>query len=422
MATGVGLRIAEDECLAAIVTGGGEPGADAPEPLFVVREPVLHMSDDGDTELGGDPPAGHAHSITGFVSAVGDPAGISVDDGEAYRAEDLLATALFCLIDLAADHLSGPAEFYAVHPAHWPAVQVLALRDALDYLGLRSVVLVSESILPDAHTGRELTTAAARGALAAVLSTPAGAAPPDPTHTENALESTDILPALPIPESLAQAYSAAINMGAAGANAVDRPSAARAEPDAAGSGELAATKIAPPVPVPATARSRRTPILIAAAAIIGLLLGGVVVGLALSGGSPSPQAPDARSQFTTQPIAHTPTPAPTTVVAPPPTTRAPVPVPVRRPEPPVTTPPPPPPPPPSTTTPPPSTTTPTPTTTPTTTPPTTTYPQRPWRTPGNQSPFNPYTYDPFNPNTYDPFNPPTPTFPLSPNIWSPPAN
>ena len=110
MATGVGLRIADDECLAAIVSSTTpEPGAPAPEPIFVVREPVLHMSDDGDTELGGDPPVGHAHSITGFVSAVGDPAGIPVDEGEAYRAEDLVATALFCLIDLAAAHLNGPA-------------------------------------------------------------------------------------------------------------------------------------------------------------------------------------------------------------------------------------------------------------------------------------------------------------------------
>src|SRR6266568_4200274 len=143
MATGVGLRIADDECLAAIVSSATpEPGAPAPEPVFVVREPVLHMSDDGDTELGGDPPAGHSHSITGFVSAVGDPAGIPVDDGEAYRAEDLVATALFCLIDLAADQLSGPADFYATHPADWPDQDVLALRDALDYLGLRSVDLV----------------------------------------------------------------------------------------------------------------------------------------------------------------------------------------------------------------------------------------------------------------------------------------
>ncbi|MBU3066165.1 hypothetical protein KO481_32190 [Nocardia sp. NEAU-G5] len=406
MATGVGLRIAEDECLAAIVSSTTpEPGAPAPEPLFVVREPILYMSDDGDTELGGDPPGGHSHAITGFVAAVGDPAGIPVDEGEAYRAEDLVATALFCLIDLAAAHLNGPAEFYAVHPAHWPAAQVLALRDALDYLGLRSVVLISESILPDVHSGREVATAAARGALASVLSTPAGAAPPDPTRTENSLESTDILPAIPTPEAPAQAYSAAIPVHRM---AVEPPITSQGDAEAGESSEPPATKLAPPVVFPAAVRSRRTPLLIAAAAIIGLLLGGIVVAAALQGsGSPSPQSSNARSPLT--PTAPVTTRAPATVLAPPPTTREPAQIPVHRPAP-TTTPPPPvvtPPPATITTTPDPSSITAT--------------PSRPWRTPTTQTPFNPYNFDPFDPNTYDPFYPTNPTAPAAPYVWSPPA-
>ncbi|MGH8883338.1 MAG: hypothetical protein ACRD0P_39360, partial [Stackebrandtia sp.] len=111
MATGVGLQITDDECVAAIVTDGEDRNAS--EPLYIVRESILHMSDDGDTALGGAAPPGHTHSITGFVGAVGDPTGITVDAGEAYRAEDLVATAIFCLINLATDHLNGPAEFYA---------------------------------------------------------------------------------------------------------------------------------------------------------------------------------------------------------------------------------------------------------------------------------------------------------------------
>jgi hypothetical protein len=395
MATGVGLRIADDECLAAIVTGGsGEPGEQASEPNVVVRESILHMSEDGDTELGGDPPAGTSHSITGFASAVGDPAGISVDEGEAYRAEDLVATALFCLIDLAAPHLSGPAEFYAVHPADWPAAQVLALRDALDYLGLRSVVLISEAILPDAHTGREYATAAARDALAAVLSTPAGTTPPDPSLAENPLESTDVLPAIRDPEP--QAYSAAIQ--------IDRstpPAPAPAE-------EPTATRVAPAVAAPAAANSRRIPMLIAAAAAIGLLLGGIAVALLLGGTSatPTPSVTDARSDpsATAQPTTTTPPPPTTT------TTRVPIPVvphtPIRRtvvPPPPQTTTPPPPP---VTTT---TTPAPTPTTTTTTDPSTTTTPDDPWDTSPTQSPFYPYTFDPY------------PTFPTAPNFGFPSA-
>jgi hypothetical protein len=401
MATGVGLRIAEDECLAAIVIGGGEPDEGSPAPQFIVRASVLHMSDDGDTELGGDPPAGHTHSITGFVSTVGDPAGIPVDDGEAYRAEDLVATALFCLIDLAAAHLAGPAEFYAVHPARWPAAQVLALRDALDYLGLRSVVLVSEAILPDAATGREYATAAARGALAAVLSTPAGATPPDPTRAENPLESTDVLPALRT-QSPAQAYSAAIAVQDVG---LKQPAP---QPDTE-SAETAATQVEPVLvtgPSPKTSRGgRRTPILIAAAAAVGLLLGGAVVGIALRNDSatPAPSAPDASSDFapTTRPVTTTPPPPVAVKPAPPPA--VPRQLPARRTAPPVTTPPPP------------TTTLPTATTTDPYEPATTTPTTDPY--PPDQSPYPPYTFDPFDPNTFDPFAPPT--MPMPPGLGLP---
>src|SRR5690349_3854543 len=214
MATGVGLRIAEDECVAAIVTSGGETD-ETPEPLYIARESVLHMSDDGDTALGGEAPPGHTHSITGFVRAVGDPAGITVDDGEAYRAEDLVATALFCLINLTAEHLNGPAEFYATHPGDWPAEHVRSLREALDYLGLRSVLLVSEGDLPSAGTGANggsFAYDAARAALAAVLATPAGATPPDPSTAENSLLDTIVIPAVPAAQP--QAYSAAIPIAA----------------------------------------------------------------------------------------------------------------------------------------------------------------------------------------------------------------
>lgn len=395
MATGVGLRIADDECLAAIVTGGGgEPGEESSEPYFVVRDAVLHMSDDGDTALGGDPPPGPSHSITGFTAAVGDPAGISVDEGEAYRGEDLMATAVFCLIDLAAEHLSGPAEFYAVHPAEWPAAQVLALRDALDYLGLRSVVLISEAILPGARTGREIAAAAAQGALTAVLATPAGTTPPDPSHAENPLEATDVLPAIRDAEPVAQAYSAAIP--------INRPSAAETEPPPAPApaAEPTATKLAPAVVTPPAAGARRTPLLIAAAAAIGLLLGGIAVALLLGGGNaaPAPSEPDARSGTTTS--------APTTTPRPVGTSRVPITVaprtPVRRTvvPPPITTPPP------AKTTPPGST----PSTTTTTEPSGTTDPDGSWGTSPNQSPYFPYTFDPY------------PTFPMPPTYGFPSAN
>jgi len=136
MATGVGLCIGTSDTVAAIVTTGHES-----DPVYVLRDAVLHMSADGAAMLGGVAPVGYAHSIVDFVSFVGSPAGIVVDDSEPYRAEDLVATTLFCLISLATEHLVGPAEFYAAYPADWPTEHVELLREALDYLGLRSVAL-----------------------------------------------------------------------------------------------------------------------------------------------------------------------------------------------------------------------------------------------------------------------------------------
>ncbi|MFE9321419.1 hypothetical protein ACIHDR_01280 [Nocardia sp. NPDC052278] len=342
MATGVGLRIAEDNCTAAIVTDNGEP-------TFIVRESILHMSDDGDTVLGGPAPAGHTHSITGFASSVGDPAGISVDAGEAYRAEDLVATALFCLINLTAEHLNGAAEFYATYPAGWPSEYVLSLRDALDYLGLKSVLLVSEGDLPGSDAvAPEMAYAydAARAALAAVLATPAGATPPDPSNAENSTVVTDVIPAVPTPEVQPQAYSAAMPVAA---------------PLVAATAVEATTPEPPPAATPK--KDRGTPLLIAVAVGVGLILGGIGVAVLFRdpGSTPVPPVRDAKSdQVSTSPTPQSPVDLPTVPETTPPTTEPPVVITSSEPE---TTEP---------TTPPP-TTTPAPTTT---TPPTTTRPSR----------------------------------------------
>ncbi|MEU8901586.1 hypothetical protein [Nocardia sp. NPDC048505] len=335
MATGVGLRIAQDESTAAIVTDAGEL-------QYVVRESILHMADDGDTVLGGPAPA-NAHSISGFLGSVGDPAGIPVDDGEAYRAEDLVATALFCLINLTAEHLSGPAEFYATHPAHWLLQDVQGLREALDYLGLRSVVLVSEADLPaidTAEPNKAFAYDAARAALAAVLATPAGTTPPDPGNAENSTVVTDIIPQVSA-GATAQAYSA--TMPAASPLPAPTPTAVLANS-------------APDVAAPPPARDRRIPLLIAAAALIGLVLGGIGVAL-LFRGDDTPAVPPERDAKSDQ-VTVTPSATPQPVL--PPTTEPPISITSTEPPEPTTTAPPP------TTTAEPTTTEP-PTTTPTTT-------------------------------------------------------
>ncbi|WP_280303562.1 hypothetical protein [Nocardia neocaledoniensis] len=326
MATGVGLRMADDECIAAVVTEDGAV-------RLIARDAVLHMSDDGDAALGGPAPTGHAHSISGFVRAVGDPSGVDVDGGEAYRAEDLLATAMFCLIDLTTEHLSGPAEFYATHPAVWTPEIVRGVREALDYLGLKSVALLGEDELPQPEDGVEpggaYAKAAAEAALVAVLATPAGATPPDPLVTENSLIATDVIPALARPAVTAQAYSAAMPVTAQPTKAIPTPTSA--------------------IPVvspadPAKPERSRTPLLIAAAALVGLLLGGVGVSVALRGDDPTPPPPisDARPETPTPtptPSPFVPAPAPVveTTTPPPVVTTTPEPEPTTSTEPPPTT-------------------------------------------------------------------------------------
>ncbi|MFQ6393478.1 hypothetical protein ACLMAJ_08505 [Nocardia sp. KC 131] len=374
MATGVGLRIAENNCTAAIVTDAGEP-------QFIIRESILHMSDDGDTVLGGPTPIGHSHSITAFVSRVGDPAGIPVDEGEAYRAEDLVATALFCLINLAAEYLNGPAEFYATHPAVWPQQYVQALRDSLDYLGLRSVVLVSEGDLPGTDIGDpEAAPAydAARAALASVLATPAGSTPPDPSDAENSMVVTDIIPAVPAAGSQQlQAYSAALPIADPILEQLPtEPVGATAAPRAAAN--AAANK-----------ENRGTPLLIGAAIVIGLVLGGFGVSVLFrdNGTTPVPQIQDAKSdQVTVSPTPQGPPPVfPTVPITTPPTTEPPVVItrtvePETTTEPPETT----------TTTEPPETTTEPPTSAPKTTI------SRPTRTPRPTRTARPWQYEPPN--------------------------
>ncbi|WP_433196493.1 hypothetical protein ACQP1G_44420 [Nocardia sp. CA-107356] len=380
MATGVGLRIAEDNCTAAIVTDNGEP-------QFIVRESILHMADDGDTVLGGPAPAGHTHSITGFASAVGNPAGISVDAGEAYRAEDLVATALFCLINLTAEHLNGAAEFYATYPAHWPSEYVLSLREALDYLGLRSVLLVSEGDLPNSDAvapEQSYAYDAARAALAAVLATPAGATPPDPSNAENSTVVTDVIPAVPAPDAQLQAYSAAIPIGA---------------PLVAPTGEplVAPTAVEAPAAAAETPKARRaTPLLIAVAAAIGLVLGGFGIAVLFGdpGATPVPPMRDAKpDQVSVSPTPQPPVDLPTVPI----TTTTEPPIVITSTEPETTTEAP-------TTTPPPTTTT----EPPTTTPPTTT---RPGRTTTTRPGFPMWTAPGWSPQPWEPqytFGFPTP--------------
>lgn len=315
MATGVGLFIGGSESIAAIVTTGRESN-----PVFVLRESVLHMSTDGAAVLGGTADAGYGHTISDFVSFVGSPAGIVVDDSEPYRAEDLVATALFCLINLATDYLSGPAEFHAAYPAHWPDEYVALLREALDYLGLRSVVLApaapGDATQPIASADKQVALSAALAAHTAVMSTPAGSTPPDVGPSTNSALTTTELPPLAPAFNEAQAYSAALPLSS------DLPTEAepRMRHDAAPPTLIQSSSQATSGAA-STSKSRRNVMVLAAAAAVLLALGGisafVAVNASSDGGGEDAKAATSSSQVTTTPLPPLPPPpAPAPVAAP----------------------------------------------------------------------------------------------------------
>ncbi len=307
MATGLGLRIGESESVAAIVTSGRES-----EPEYVVRETVLHMSDNGDSALGGTPPEVPSRTVSGFLAHVGDPAGIVVDDGAAFRAEDLVATAMFCLINLSSSKLVAPTEIHASYPADWSGDAVDALRDALDYLGLGSLTLTAAA---NGVAGKEAALGAASTALTAAI---AGVGI---SGNEFAQLPTEELP-------LAQALIAGPMVAALAYSTVGGPSVAAAPPPEA---EEVTDKAAVVEP---TSSGRRKPVMIAASVAGALaIVGGIFAVLAQSTATTDvPKIQDANNESATTtagaPAAPVVFPTTTAPAPPPPLAPAPPPQPV----------------------------------------------------------------------------------------------
>lgn len=288
MATGLGLRIGADESVAVVATSGN-----LSEPEYIVRATVLHMSDDGDTVLGDAPTGDDFKTMSGFVEHVGDPEGISVDQGDAYRAEDLVATAMFCLINDVGDRLEEPSRIIASYPTEWSGATVDAVRDSLDYLGLRQVKLVREG---RSGSDRELARDAALFAHdSASGALPAGNGDPG--------DLTEELPVTAGPMVGAQAYSTATEIPMA-LPPLDVPPSNQ-----------------PTEAIAAAPRRNKTPLVIAAAVAAVLAVGGGAAAIALQNGSKTdvppirdaqtsaPQAPPSTTkQETSTPVVFAPAP------------------------------------------------------------------------------------------------------------------
>ena len=149
MSMGVGLRIGS--VVSTAVVASNDPGS--PDPVVIVRDTVLHMCPDGTAILGGSAPhtIGETHTVSGFLPRVGDPAGVPVGDGSRYRAEDLVAGAMRCLLrecEPLPDHggrTGGAPDIMATYPTRWDSTAVAALRDALDYADMSYLSLVSDA-------------------------------------------------------------------------------------------------------------------------------------------------------------------------------------------------------------------------------------------------------------------------------------
>ncbi|PBC51065.1 hypothetical protein CJ179_09860 [Rhodococcus sp. ACS1] len=244
MTTGVGLTVG-DSVSTAVVTASGTD-------VRTIEHPsVLFTAPDGTVQLG-DPGTESTGAVRDFLARVGEPAGIEYA-GSLTRAEDLVATAMFCLFREASDGLSGTVKVTATHPSDWAPEIVTKLRESLDYMGLGDATLIPESVALAASP-----ESPAHGA--ALLA--AGLALTD----EDTSADTESIPVVEAP--LHTAYSAVTAVPAAAAASADASPPAETEASA---------------PTAAAKRPDRRPLIIAGVAAAALVVAGGAVAFALTG-------------------------------------------------------------------------------------------------------------------------------------------
>lgn len=147
---GLGVVVGSVNSVAAI-DPDGSGAADGSGYVTVARTTALRLSPDAPPVLGADPRSLQAgrHSkdvlLDGFAARVGDPVGILADDGSTYTGEDLMATAIGCLVHDASIDLHSSPTIVATYPTAWPHYTVEALRNALDRAGFADVTPVPEA-------------------------------------------------------------------------------------------------------------------------------------------------------------------------------------------------------------------------------------------------------------------------------------
>ncbi|WP_186628722.1 hypothetical protein [Rhodococcus sp. BP22] len=109
-------------------------------PSVFVTDTALSYSGDGTARLGADASA-DSTPLVGFFGRVDEPE----DSGQEFRAEDLVATAAFCLVNaVTAEHGGTVPHAVLTHPNTWSSHAIDAVRDALDRVDLDQVTLISD--------------------------------------------------------------------------------------------------------------------------------------------------------------------------------------------------------------------------------------------------------------------------------------
>lgn len=198
MTWGVGLDVGNTRCTAVIAV----PDA---EPVIIDHESVLHHALDGTIALG----TAHTHSpgVRRFLDRI-------TTDNEAAasqrtRGEELVATALYCLVAEVHSLTDQPLRIVAAIPPNFSARSVATLRTALDNMDLDYIELAPHSEAIDAYdlhsgiTDSGITTGerSARGAaILAVPRVPVTAVPDieqvqGPEDTLNTVDTVDTVDA-----------------------------------------------------------------------------------------------------------------------------------------------------------------------------------------------------------------------------------
>ncbi|MDJ0360059.1 hypothetical protein [Rhodococcus sp. H29-C3] len=109
-------------------------------PSVFVTDTALFYSGDGTARLGADPSA-DSTPFVGFLGRVDEPE----HSDQEFRAEDLVATAAFCLVNsVTAEHGGIVPHAVLTHPNTWSSHAIDSVRDALDRVDLQQVTLISD--------------------------------------------------------------------------------------------------------------------------------------------------------------------------------------------------------------------------------------------------------------------------------------